>query len=199
MASDLSSPQTPEAVRQEFQDLIAQVRAGSEDAAWKLVELYGPHIQRAVRQRLHKAMKSKFDSVDFVQAVWASFFTCRAQATEFDDPSAFVAFLAAMARNKVVDEVRRRTATQKYDVRRECAYHDDLEVAPQSVVERQNTPSQYAVARERWDRMMRNQPEHYREIIRLKYLGESCAQIAARLGMNERSVRKALEKMFDEE
>ena len=58
----------------EFRDAIDQICSGSEEAAWNFIETYGPHIQRVVRRRLHQSLRSKFDSVDFVQMVWASFF-----------------------------------------------------------------------------------------------------------------------------
>lgn len=198
MAFEVSQPPTSDAVRQEFQSLIAEVRAGSQDAAWKLIELYGPHIKRAVRRQLHANMRSKFDSVDFVQAVWASFFTERGQAAQFDCPEKLIGFLATMARNKVIDEVRRRVHTQKYGGQREHTLYEGVAQAPQAQPHYRDTPSQIAVARERWNRMLENQPEHYRQIIMLRYRGETCEQIAAQVGMHERSVRKVLDKLFEE-
>src|SRR6478736_4128141 len=58
----------------EFAALIEQVRAGSQEAAWTLVEKYGRDVQRFVRRTLHQRLRSKFDSLDFVQIVWGSFF-----------------------------------------------------------------------------------------------------------------------------
>ena len=198
MPSDVSQPLTPEAIRQEFQSLIAEVRAGSQDAAWKLIELYGPHIQRAVRRQLHASMRSKFDSVDFVQAVWASFFTSRTKAAQFDTPEGLMGFLASMARNKVVDEFRRRVCTQKYGGQHEHTFDEQSDVAKRVQPHYRDTPSQIAVARERWNRMLENQPEHYRQIILLRYHGDTCEQIATKVGMHERSVRKVLDKLFEE-
>ena len=53
-----------------FRSLICHVREGSEDAAWDLVEQYGEAIRRAVRRALNERLRSKFDSLDFVQLVW---------------------------------------------------------------------------------------------------------------------------------
>ena len=51
---------------------MARMRAGSQEAAWRLVEVYESHIRAVVRRRLTPAMRSLFDSDDFVQTVWAS-------------------------------------------------------------------------------------------------------------------------------
>lgn len=53
----------------DFFYLIGRVREGSEDAAWQLVERYGGHIRRTVRRALDPRLRSKFDSLDFVQSV----------------------------------------------------------------------------------------------------------------------------------
>ena len=60
--------------KHDFPSLMQQISMGSEDAAWELVERYGELIRRAVRRVLNKKLRSKFDSLDFVQLVWSSFF-----------------------------------------------------------------------------------------------------------------------------
>ena len=68
----------------DFRTLLAGIRSGSEEAAWQLIEQYGPHIRRIVRRRLDRRLRSQFDSVDFVQAVWASFFREPDQIRSFE-------------------------------------------------------------------------------------------------------------------
>src|SRR5262249_36628315 len=86
---------------EDFTALMQRVRSGSQDAAQQLVEQYGQHILRVIRRMLHKKLRSKFDSLDFQQDVWASFFADQPQKT-FDRPEALAAFLAKVARNKVL-------------------------------------------------------------------------------------------------
>ena len=57
-----------------FRELIALVRAGDQAASEALVHEYGSHIMRAVRRRMKRRMRDRFDSQDFAQAVWASVF-----------------------------------------------------------------------------------------------------------------------------
>ena len=103
----------------DFATLMEQARAGSQSALRDLVSKYGAHVLRVVRQKLNKALRPKFDSQDFVQAVWASFFAVLPDRYSFDRPEDLVALLTEMARNKVVDAVRQRLLTQKYNVSRE--------------------------------------------------------------------------------
>ena len=53
----------------EFGLLLEQAQSGSQDAMCQLIERYAPYIVRVVRRKLSRAIRSKFDSLDFVQAV----------------------------------------------------------------------------------------------------------------------------------
>ena len=93
--------------QEEFANLMQRLRNGSEEAARELLDRFGSYILRVVRRRLSRELRSKYDSVDFVQAVWASFFAEDSQDRRFDHPDALIAFLATLAQNKVIDAVRR--------------------------------------------------------------------------------------------
>jgi RNA polymerase sigma factor (sigma-70 family) len=91
-----------------FPELMRELRAGSQEAARKIFEQYGNYIFRVVRRRLRRELRSKFDSQDFVQSVWASVFADVEQLGDFNHPDDFIRYLARMAANKVIDESRRR-------------------------------------------------------------------------------------------
>lgn len=97
-----------------FRTAIEQVCAGSEEAARHLIDDYGPHIQRVVRRKLNHQMRSKFDSEDFVQMVWISFFAEPTRIAQFEQPDELIRYLAGMAMNKLTQEsgVVLRTKTQ---------------------------------------------------------------------------------------
>ena len=133
-------------------ELLERARQDSEGSAQEIVERYGPYILRAVRRRLNKKLRSKFDSVDFVQAVWASFFALPADRLQFERPQQLVDFLMGLARNKVVDAVRQRLETQKYDVNRELPLYDSSAVDAREVRAPGPTASQVAIAKEEWQR-----------------------------------------------
>ena len=71
-----------------------------------------------VRARLPKKLRTQFDSLDFVQAVWQSFFAVRPlDSPDFAKVEHLRGFLAGVVRNKVFEQHRRLTKTEKYDGR----------------------------------------------------------------------------------
>jgi RNA polymerase sigma factor (sigma-70 family) len=177
-----------------FQDLMDQIAGGSESAVQRLLGLYGDHLCRAVRRRLNRALRPRFDTGDFVQSVWASFFRDRGQLGRFKRASDLVAFLTRVANNKVVDECRHRLQTQKANVNRERSTCDDAGQEA-SVPCRDPTPSQIAIADEEWERMRGAVPSRYRAILDLRAAGETHEEIASKLGVNEKTIRRVLDKL----
>jgi RNA polymerase sigma factor (sigma-70 family) len=179
---------------QDFKQLMQRVLAGSSDATRELLRRYGPHLLRIVRRKLHRNLRSKFDSLDFVQAVWASFFASDLRDYRFDRPEALAGFLANLARNKVVDAVRQRQ-TDKYNVNQEHSLDRSETRRAAGLAARQATPSQVAVANEQWDRWLQDLPPHYQRILVLLRQGSNHRQIAEELGVNEKTVRRLLSKL----
>jgi RNA polymerase sigma-70 factor (ECF subfamily) len=176
-----------------FRVLMARVREGSHDAAVELQRTYGDHIVRAVRRRLPRQLRPKFDSVDFVQDVWASFF--RGPHGDFVSADHLIAFLTRVARNKVVDATRQRLYSHKHDVNRERP------LAPQTAGQeeqklfaREATPSEAAIGRELWEQMLAGQPPAYRLALGLLRDGMTQEQVAAELKLSRKTVQRILNR-----
>lgn len=179
--------------KSEFREAIQRVCSGSEDAIWDFIETYGPHIQRVVRRRLHHGMRTKFDSVDFVQMVWASFFADMRRIAEMGDPEELISYLVNIARNKVIEETRRRLTYERYNLRRERPLTTSDLSEPQSI-RKHDTPSQHLIAKERLEQVMgtcgslRNQ-----RILEMRMRGQTYVEIAKTLGIHERTVRQVVD------
>jgi RNA polymerase sigma-70 factor (ECF subfamily) len=182
----------------DFDALMQRLRDGSEEAARELLERYGDHILRVVRRKLHRRLRAKFDSVDFVQAVWASFFADGPQRYAFDRPQALIAFLVTLAQNKVVDAVRQRFVLQKHNVNRERALDGSVAAQAAGVSARDPSPSQVAVANDEWRRLLAELPARYQRMLELLRKGYTQREIAAELGVNEKTVRRVLDKLSEE-
>jgi len=183
----------------EFAELMERVHDGSQDAAWQLLEKYGPHVKRYVRRSLNQEMRSKFDSLDFAQVVWASFFREPDRFRRLDSPTALLAYLASLARNKVVGETRRRMMSIKNGVHHEVGFgemDDELAVRCSNP---DPTPSAVAIARERWHQLVDDQPESVRRIVELRFMGATFPEIAEQLNIDERTARKAIKRLVGEE
>lgn len=181
---------------QDFATLMERVRQGSDDAVRELLELYGPHVVRAVRRTLNKQMRSKVDSVDFTQAVWASFFANRTAAEVLDRPEALIAFLVKMAKNKVIDEFRRLFNTKKHNLNRERSLHGSAAFEAGHIAAHTPTPSQIAVTNELHDRLMAGQPPHYQQILKLRQEGMTQEEIAEQMQLSVRTIQRVMQRLF---
>ena len=78
-----------------------------------MLQRFEAEVRLVVRRQLPRLLRSRFDSLDFLQSVWGSFFRrMRTSPTEFEDSRHLVAFLARAAKNKVIDEYRRAARTR---------------------------------------------------------------------------------------
>jgi len=165
---------------EEFRLLMERVVAGGDEAAAAvLLQRYGPAVLQAVRRRLNKQLRSKFDSLDFVQDVWASFFANPPGENLFARPANLVNFLTRIARNKVVDATRQRLEGQKYNVNRECSLDQSTVGGPGMVAAQQPTPSEVVSRGEQWDVLLASQPLVYRRILISLREGRKPAEVAA--------------------
>lgn len=178
----------------EFQNLMQRVRQGSEEAVQEFLDVYGHHVYRAVRRRLNRKLRSKFDSQDFVQMVWASFFENLSTISTFDRPEAVVGFLIRVATNKVIDECRRRL-TMKYNVNHEFSLDGSAEWVKRAAATTDPTPSGIAVANEQWHRLIDGQPSRYRRILELRFAGETYENIAEEVNVSEKTVRRVIRRL----
>ncbi len=178
----------------DFGALMRQIREGSETASRELVVNYGRHVLRMVRRKLSRSLRSKFDSQDFVQAVWASFFAFQPDRYRFDRPEELVAFLTEMARNKVVEVVRQRMQTEKYNVNRERSLGGS-ESPTDSPISSQPPPDEIAIAREEWQRLLESQPAHYQQILQLLGGGHARQEVARDLGLSEKTIYRVVRKL----
>jgi RNA polymerase sigma factor (sigma-70 family) len=178
-----------------FGALMQRLKEGSEDAARQIFERYGRHIHRIISRRLDRHVRPSFDSEDFTQAVWASFFAAPVRRRVFTGPDDLIAFLAKMAQNKVIEAYRQRVKTKKRDARKERPLPDSACGDGNAAIARQPTPSQVVSAQEQFDRLMERVPPEYQRILAMLKLGFTHREIANELKLNEKTVRRVLQRL----
>jgi len=173
---------------------LKRIQDGDEGAACELLQRFESEVRLVVRRQLPRLLRSRFDSLDFLQSVWGSFFRrMRTTPTEFEDSRHLVAFLARAAKNKVIDEYR-RAASRKNDMHREEPLWGDGP-RPKDVLDPIDSPSEIAQAKEAFGRMRELVPEERRSILELKAQGLSSKEIGEQLGISERTVQRVLEDL----
>jgi RNA polymerase sigma factor (sigma-70 family) len=188
----------------DFTQLMSELADGSEEAAWRITELYTPHILRVVRASLPSLIRPKLDSQDFTQAVWASLLLKREYLSGIRTQEQLISLLASAARHKVIDAFRYYTTTQAHDARREVGLDLVRPKLPRGNPERDEkgvtrmdpTPSQLASVRERWRLALESASARDREILKLRIRGGTYQSISGVVGVSVSTVRRALDDLI---
>jgi len=177
--------------------LFARARAGDQDAWEELFNTCYPKVLRVVRRKLDRPMRTLYDSTDFASDVMKSL-AAKFDKFDFTSLESLHAYLVHSAKQKVIDEYRRRH-TLKRDIGRErsvdwAADHDAMSLAFTSD---DPSASQEAQASEVRERLLAGQDETERAIIELKHQGLSNFEVAERTGWNVRKVQRFLKDLSD--
>jgi RNA polymerase sigma factor (sigma-70 family) len=165
--------------------LLVKLANGEDDAAERVFRDYEPFLRAIVRRRLTPLLRSKFDSMDVVQSVWADVLGgYREQGWRFTDRDHLRAFLARITYNHFSNHCRHHSPSLGRE--RPLPGDEALGLPPSG----QPRPSQVAQADELWERMIDLCPPAHRELLDLKLQGLPLAEIAARTGLHEGSVRR---------
>jgi RNA polymerase sigma-70 factor (ECF subfamily) len=178
-----------------FEELVAGLRSGDPAAVEALCREYGPFIRAAVRRQLHPLLRTRFDSLDFVQDVWASFLAIPSDRYMFDNPGALVAYLTRMAEFRVVEVFRQRFETQKNDIARELPADD--QVGGDRLPGSGATPSQWAIAGEEWERITGRFPPGHRMILEWLRDGHTNEDVARLANVSLSTVNRIVRRLKD--
>lgn len=178
-------------IENEFEGLMERIRNGDAEAGRILFERYGKEIQMIVRHRLHRRLRSQFDSLDFAQDAWASFFDIPPDRYTFQTPEELIAFLAHLARRKLIDAHRQRFQGAKRNLDRVYRIQPNENEPPA----RQPTPSQFALAEDEWERMLLNKPPKLRKALELLRAGYAHHEIISMLGIHPRMLQRLIQSL----
>jgi len=170
-------------------ELCRKLSNGDAGAAAEVFVSYEPYLRMVVRRQLTPRLRAKFDSVDVVQSVWANVLKGLGDASwDFTDESHLRAFLIRSTLNRFISLYREHRGSL------EC--ERSLSTCPDVLpISRQDRPSEVVQADELWDQLLAlSSPDHH-ELLRLKNSGVPLAEIAARTGYHESSIRRILYKL----
>src|SRR6516165_9866274 len=88
-------------------ELLAQLSSGDMVAAGQLFLAFEPYLRKAVRGHFPPNLRSKFDSTDILQSVWADVLRgFRKAGWRFTDADHLRGFLFVATRNRLIDRIR---------------------------------------------------------------------------------------------
>ncbi len=170
-----------------FDSLLDRLSTGDAEAARHVFLTYEPYLRMVVRRQLTPALRSRFDSLDIVQSVWADLFSgFQAGRWQFTSPEQLRAFLVKVTRNRLIDRARQH---QRFLNREQRL--DEAELG--KLTSRHTTEvGDQLEAEEIWQRLLTLCPPQHRGLLELKRQGHPLAEIADRMGLHESSVRRIL-------
>jgi RNA polymerase sigma factor (sigma-70 family) len=174
----------------EFARLMAGLRAGDPAAVTEVARRYGRILRAVVRRHLHPQLRTRLDSVDVVQDVWASFVALPPDRRQFANQRALIGFLKQVARRRTIEVYRERFETQKNDITRETAGEEGV----QAVV-RPPTPSMCVSAGEEFERLLNTLPEGHRVILRGLREGHDNEDLARMANVSLSTVNRVVKRL----
>jgi RNA polymerase sigma-70 factor (ECF subfamily) len=176
-------------------------REGNREALGHLLDICRRYLLLVAQQELSPIVSAKVAPSDIVQdtlmEAGRDFLDFRG-ATEEE----LLGWLRRILRNNV-SNVHRHFETEKRQVDREISLDGSMaDALLHHAVEKIETPSSHAQARERdeqMERAVRQLPEHHRQVLFLHTVkGQSFVQIAEKLGSTAEAVRKQWGRAVDE-
>ncbi len=188
---------------------LERARGGDADAFALLFDRYSNLIRMTLRAQISADLRAKVDASDLLQE---TFLTAQRSLRDFEgrDRETFIRWLQVIAARRVADAYRRYLGFEKRDLRREVPLDQLLARCDKSAVRLANEladsrsgPVSLAHRREQAVRLadaMARLPDHYREILQLRYLEQrGLAEIAERLGRSKGAaamlMARAIEKL----
>ena len=175
--------------------LLAEVKAGDQQAATDLFQRFANRLVGLARSRLDLDLRRKVDPEDVVQSVFGSFFR-RNGAGEIDVQSweSLWSLLAVITVHKCGHKIRyyragKRAAGQEQSAVR---YTEDSSIHWEAVA-RDPSPSHAAMLKEALEELMSQLDERGRQMLTLSLQGFSAAEISEQVGRSARTVRRILE------
>jgi RNA polymerase sigma-70 factor (ECF subfamily) len=174
-----------------FADLMARVRAGDQDAAARLYELFKNRVIGLARKRLDALVRAKEDPDDVAQSVFKSFFR-----RQMDPHKGFALenwddlwnVLLVITLRKCGRRVERWVAKSR-DVHQEVALHEVEAVA------REPTPDEAAMLTDTVQGVLADLHPRDRPILELALQGHGPEAISAEVHRTERTVYRVLKRV----
>jgi RNA polymerase sigma-70 factor (ECF subfamily) len=176
-----------------FDQMLARLRAGDDDAARQVFEQFAGRLVALAHSRLSSQLRQKVDAEDVLQSVFKSFFAGHAEGQyRLVSWDSVWGLLADITLRKCARKAEFYRAGRR-DVQRELpgAAHD----SGIGRGTREPTPSEAAILTETVEQLLAGLQAHERDMVVLELQGYTIQEIGERVGRAERSVYRILARV----
>jgi RNA polymerase sigma-70 factor (ECF subfamily) len=170
-------------------------RAGDEEAARQLFDIYVDRLVALARRRISQRLSSRLDPEDIVQSVFRTFFG-RVRAGQFhvEDKEDICKLLMRITVHKTLRQVAFHKAAKR-DPSHETAQSEHSREMLMELLDREPTPDAAVAFVDHLENFLRNYRPQDREILELRLQGFGTDEIAKKLEISDRSVRRVFERI----
>jgi RNA polymerase sigma-70 factor (ECF subfamily) len=179
----------------EDKSLIKQYQAGDEDAARQLFDRYVERLLALARRRISQRLASRVDPEDVVQSVFRTFFD-RAKAGQFqlEDPDDVCKLLARITVHKTLRQIAYHKAAKR-DPSLETSQSTEGQDRLMELLDREPTPDDANAFMDQLEHFLGSLRPQDRQILELRMQGYNNLEIAEKLEVSDRKIRRLMERV----
>jgi RNA polymerase sigma factor (sigma-70 family) len=179
----------------QWQRFIQGLRDGDQAVLFEFCQFYGPQLSRLADKYLGAKVRRRVGTEDVVQSACRTFFR-RAQGGEFQfsDSAALWRLLCAITLSKVREHARFHNR-QKRGLDRETSIAPDAGASDLHPRDPHPTPSETVAFSDFFEQIRAGLDEEERQVVDLKLQEYTNDEVALRLGLSERTVRRLLKRL----
>ncbi len=168
------------------ESLLRIYREGDEEAAVSLYRRYAPRLRKLAQRHCANSYAGRFDADDVLQSVFATFFQgIRTRNYTVPSNGEIWALLTVLALNKVRGLVEHHCANKR------SVRSTDSKIAVDQILS--NDDSAAGLLKLVVEEQLSGMPDSNAAIIRLRVLGHTVGEIAARTERSQRTVERVLQ------
>jgi RNA polymerase sigma-70 factor, ECF subfamily len=177
------------------QSLLRKVRIGDQEAARQLYERYGEQLIALARRRISQRFSRRVDPEDIVQSVFRTFFG-RAKAGEFvlEGPDDLCRLLARITVHKTLRQIAFHHMGKR-DVTKEATGGVEGHERLNELLARDPTPEASSLFVDQLRHFLMNLRPQEQQIVDLRMQEYTAAEIAQKLNVSERTIRRLMERI----
>ena len=176
-------------------DLLDGLRADDQEAARQLVDRYLDRLVALARRRISQRLASRVDPEDVVQSVFRTFF-CHAKEGKFQikDQDDLCKLLIRITVHKVLKQVEHHTA-RKRDAHMETEQGNRTLERMQELLSKEPSPEAQVMFLDQLEHVISQLGSTPRRILEMRMQGYSEKEIAAEMGVSDRTIRRVIERV----
>src|SRR4051794_33361153 len=172
-------------------------RAGDENAAKHLFDRYVDQLVALARRRISQRLSSRIDAEDIVQSVFRTFFN-RAKEGQFtvEDPDDLCKLLARITVHKTLRQVAFHKRGKR-DAGMETGQSEISQELLLSLLGGEPSPEETTAFLDQLEHFLCQMKPDDRRVLEMRMEGYSNVEIAAKLGITDRTIRRLMERVRD--